>query len=487
MNKTNTIFRLSKPGIKGVQLPKCDVPKIDITSIIDNKLLRSTRPNIPEVSEPEVVRHYINLSIKNHHIDKGFYPLGSCTMKYNPKINEVIANLDNFKGIHPDQPVETCQGALQLLFELNEILKKITGMARFTLQPSAGAQGEMTGALIMKNYHKSKGEKRKYIIIPDTAHGTNPATVSSVGYKTRIVESDNRGRVNLKDLKAKLDFEVAGMMLTQPNTLGLFEDEIEKITKMIHDVGGLMYMDGANLNALIGIVRPADMGFDITHINTHKTFSTPHGGGGPGSGPIGVVEKLVPFLPIPIVDKKSDGSFYWNQDYPDSIGRLHSYYGNFGVLVRAYVYLKMMGESGLREMTKQAILNANYLKALLEDKYDIPHSDGIMHEFVISGVKQKERGIKVLDIAKALLDEGFHSPTIYFPINIQEAMMIEPTETETKKTLDRFSISMLEIDERIDTDPKSIRDAPVKTPVQRLDETLANRKPDVRWNFETTD
>ncbi len=488
MKKSNTIFELSKPGMRGVAVPDCDVPKVDISTVVDIELLRTKAPHIPEVSEPEVVRHYVNLSTKNHHIDKGFYPLGSCTMKYNPKINEVLANLEGFRGLHPDQPDETCQGALKLLYELEDIMVKITGMSRFTFQPSAGAQGELAGALVMRKYHEKRNDNdRQYILIPDTAHGTNPATVTRAGYKARVVVSNNKGRVDLQDLESKLDSDVAGMMLTQPNTLGLFEYDIERISELVHSAGGLMYMDGANLNALIGISRSADMGFDITHINTHKTFSTPHGGGGPGSGPIGVVEKLVPYLPVPMVEKQSDGSYFWNYDYPDSIGSLHSYYGNFGVLVRAFVYVKMMGESGLKEMTKQAILNARYLKVLLEDKYDIPYSEGMMHEFVISGVKQKARGIKVLDIAKALLDEGFHSPTIYFPINIPEAMMIEPTETETKETLDRFANTMLEIDERIDTDPQSLQNAPVNTPVQRLDETLANRKPDVRWNFETTD
>jgi glycine dehydrogenase subunit 2 len=333
---------------------------------------------------------------------------------------------------------------------------------------------------MMKKYHEKNGENRKYIIIPETAHGTNPASVILGGFKTRQVKSDNRGRVDIEDLKSLVDADVAGMMLTQPNTLGLFEDNIEEISSVIHGVGGLMYMDGANLNALVGLARSADMGFDITHINLHKTFSTPHGGGGPGAGPIGVVDKLVPFLPVPMIDKVDDG-YTLNFGTDNSIGRIHTFFGNFGILVRAYVYIRMLGEEGLRDMTKMAILNANYLKARLQDKYEVPFSEGTMHEFVASGIKQKERGIKVLDIAKSLLDYGYHAPTIYFPTNIPEAMMIEPTESETKATLDSFADALLEIDERISTDPNSLKDAPITTPVRRLDETKANREPNLRW------
>jgi glycine dehydrogenase subunit 2 len=401
-------------------------------------------------------------------------------MKYNPKINDVIASMPGFAGLHPDQPEETTQGALQLMYELEQMMKKITGMSRVTLQPSAGSQGEFVGILMMKKYHEKNGDNRKYIIIPETAHGTNPASVILGGFKTRQVKSDNRGRVDIEDLKSLVDADVAGMMLTQPNTLGLFEDNIEEISSVIHGVGGLMYMDGANLNALVGLARSADMGFDITHINLHKTFSTPHGGGGPGAGPIGVVDKLVPFLPVPMIDKVDDG-YTLNFGTDNSIGRIHTFFGNFGILVRAYVYIRMLGEEGLRDMTKMAILNANYLKARLQDKYEVPFSEGTMHEFVTSGIKQKERGIKVLDIAKSLLDYGYHAPTIYFPINIPEAMMIEPTESETKATLDSFADALLEIDERISTDPNSLKDAPITTPVRRLDETKANREPNLRW------
>jgi len=474
------IFDKSVKGRMGVKLPASQVPSLELSENINTALLREIPAELPEITEPEVVRHFVNLSTKNHHVDKDFYPLGSCTMKYNPKINDVIASMPGFAGLHPDQPEETTQGALQLMYELEQMMKKITGMSRVTLQPSAGSQGEFVGILMMKKYHEKNGENRKYIIIPETAHGTNPASVILGGFKTRQVKSDNRGRVDIEDLKSLVDADVAGMMLTQPNTLGLFEDNIEVISSVIHGVGGLMYMDGANLNALVGLARSADMGFDITHINLHKTFSTPHGGGGPGAGPIGVVDKLVPFLPVPMIDKVDDG-YTLNFGTDNSIGRIHTFFGNFGILVRAYVYIRMLGEEGLRDMTKMAILNANYLKARLQDKYEVPFSEGTMHEFVASGIKQKERGIKVLDIAKSLLDYGYHAPTIYFPTNIPEAMMIEPTESETKATLDSFADALLEIDERISTDPNSLKDAPITTPVRRLDETKANREPNLRW------
>ena len=474
------IFDKSVKGRMGVKLPESEVPSLELSKTISPLLLRETPAELPEITEPEVVRHFVNLSTKNHHVDKDFYPLGSCTMKYNPKINDVIASMPGFAGLHPDQPEESVQGALQLMYELEQMMKKVTGMSRVTLQPSAGSQGEFVGILMIKKYHEKNGEARKYIIIPETAHGTNPASVILGGFKTRQVKSDNRGRVDIEDLKLKVDSEVAGMMLTQPNTLGLFEDNIEEISSVIHGVGGLMYMDGANLNALVGLARSADMGFDITHINLHKTFSTPHGGGGPGAGPIGVVEKLVPFLPVPMIEKVDD-KYTLNFGTDDSIGRIHTFFGNFGILVRAYVYIRTLGDDGLKDMTKMAILNANYLKSRLEDKYDVPFSEGTLHEFVASGIKQKERGIKVLDIAKSLLDYGYHAPTIYFPINISEAMMIEPTESETKATLDSFADALLEIDEKINTDPDSLKEAPITTPVRRLDETKANREPNLRW------
>ena len=481
MSDSRVIFEKSVKGRIGVSLPESDVPEIPFTDTISPELLRDKPAELPEVSEPQVVRHYVNLSVKNHHIDRDFYPLGSCTMKYNPKINDALASLPGFANIHPDQPAETVQGALHIMYELEQMLLKISGMSDATLQLCAGAQGEFAGLLIMKKYHEKNGENRKYIIIPETAHGTNPASVVLSGFEPREIKSDKRGRVDIEDLKSKLDKEVAGMMLTQPNTLGLFEDEIIEIAKEIHQVGGLMYMDGANLNAMVGLCRPADMNFDILHINLHKTFSTPHGGGGPGSGPIAVVEKLSTFLPVPRLLKNKEGVYSWKTDYPESIGRFHSYFGNFAILVRAYVYIRMLGDKGLTAMTRNAIINANYLKHRLQYVYENPFSEGTLHEFVASGVKQKKKGVKVLDIAKALLDYGFHAPTIYFPNNVPEAMMIEPTESETKETLDRFAEVMLEINEKINTNPDTILQAPVNTPVNRLDETKANRELDLRW------
>ena len=476
------IFNKGKRGKIGFSTPKTDCPDIQMESIIDSSLLRKSVCSLPEISEPEIVRHFTNLSVKNHHIDKGFYPLGSCTMKYNPKINDIIAGMDNFKNIHPLQDPSKSQGCLEVLFNLESILNSITGMHSTTLQPSAGSQGEFAGILVMSKYHESKGNSKNNIIIPESAHGTNPASVVLGGYTPVKVGTNSRGRVDIEDLKSKVDDHTVGMMLTQPNTLGLFEDEIETISQIIHDVDGLMYMDGANLNALLGISKPFDMGFDITHINLHKTFSTPHGGGGPGAGPICVVEKLSDFLPIPRV-VKNDDKFELSYDHKNSIGRLHSFYGNFLVLVRAYSYILSMGDSGLEKMSKVAILNANYLKKQLEKKYDIPYSDGSLHEFVISAVKQKNRGVKALDIAKALLDYGYHSPTIYFPINVPEAMMIEPTESENIDTLNNFSDCMIEIDSKIDEDPESIIDSPSKTPVGRLNETKANRELDINHYF----
>lgn len=481
---TPIIFEKSIPGRVGASLPMLDVPETSLNSVFPSHLLRTSEPDLPEVPEPEVVRHYTNLSVKNHHVDRDLYPLGSCTMKYNPKINDALAGLCGFAGLHPLQSDESSHGALRIVWELEQALLRMTGMSRATLQPSAGAQGEFVGALLMSRYHEMKQQKRRYILIPETAHGTNPATVKLAGFETCVVKSDSRGRVDLEDLKTKVNDETAGMMLTQPNTLGLFEDRIQDITRIVHERDGIMYMDGANLNALVGVAKPADMGFDITHINLHKTFSTPHGGGGPGSGPIAVVEKLVPYLPAPMIEERPDSRLFWNYDIPDSIGPIHSFFGNFGILVRAWAYIKTMGESGLRGMTKNAILNANYLKARISEKYDVPYTEGTMHEFVISGEKQKKQGTRVLDIAKMLLDHGFHAPTVYFPLLIPEAMMMEPTETESMETLDRFADSLLDIDRMVKDQPELLETAPLNTPVQRLDETLANRNPDLKWEAD---
>ncbi|MFC1543366.1 aminomethyl-transferring glycine dehydrogenase subunit GcvPB [Candidatus Neomarinimicrobiota bacterium] len=475
------ILERSVPGRIGLSLPRSDVPPTEPTDVLPINLLRKAPARLPEVSEPEVVRHYINLSAKNHHVDKNLYPLGSCTMKYNPKVNDALAALPGFSGLHPEQTDADCQGALTLMYRLEQALAKITGMSRFTLQPSAGSQGELVGILIMHAFHDQQGSHRRYVIIPDSAHGTNPASVVMGGYETLKVATNHRGRVDLEDMRSKLSAEVAGMMLTQPNTLGLFEDEIATISEMVHSTGGLMYMDGANLNAIMGLSRPVDMGFDITHINLHKTFSTPHGGGGPGSGPIGVVERLVEFLPRPLVEPSADDTFRLDHDGPSSIGRMHAFHGNFAMLVRAYAYILSLGEEGLRSISRRAVLNANYLKSLLTNAFELPFGEGIMHEFVLSGSRQKKRGVKTLDLAKALLDYGFHAPTVYFPLVVPEALMIEPTESETKATLDRFSEVMQELDRFVDEDPERLLDAPSTTPIGRLDETQANRELDVRW------
>jgi glycine dehydrogenase subunit 2 len=478
------IFEKSKKGKVGFSLPDLDCPEINIKSVVNPTLLRENNLDLPEVSEPEVIRHFTNLSTKNHHIDKGFYPLGSCTMKYNPKVNDMIAGFDNLKNIHPLQNPSTAQGCLEIMYNLQRILNSITGMDSTTVQPSAGSQGEFAGILVINKYHEQKGNNKKTIIIPESAHGTNPASVVLGGYEPVKVRTDSRGRVDIDDLMEKVNEETAGMMLTQPNTLGLFEDKIEKISEIIHNVDGLMYMDGANLNALMGIVRPSDMGFDITHINLHKTFSTPHGGGGPGAGPICVVKKLSEFLPIPRIIKNKN-TFELCYNHNNSIGQLHGFYGNFLVLVRAYCYILSLGDSGLERMSKIAILNANYLKKKLQKKYDVPYSEGSMHEFVISAVKQKNRGVKALDIAKSLLDYDYHSPTIYFPINVQEAIMIEPTESESLQTLNEFADCMIEIDKNIDENPDIILNSPSCTPVGRLNETKANRELDINYYNKT--
>ena len=474
------IFHKSRLGKIGVILPKCDVPDTPLEDIFEGEEIRAVPANLPEVTEPDVVRHYTNLSSKNHHVDKDVYPLGSCTMKYNPKVNDLMAGLPGLSSIHPAQPEESVQGALAIMAGLEDQLKAITGMDRFTLQPAAGSQGELVGVLIMQAYHAKKGSQRKYILIPDTAHGTNPASVVMAGFDVIQVKSDQRGRVDLDDLREKLSTEVAGMMLTQPNTLGLFEEHISEITGLVHEAGGLMYMDGANLNALLGLVKPADMGFDIVHINLHKTFSTPHGGGGPGAGPIGVTSELAKFLPLPLVIEK-DGKYSLHRDLPDSVGRVHAFFGNFGILVRAYTYIRMLGLDGIQAISRLAILNANYLMSKLTDAYEVAFDGPCMHEFVLSASRQKERGVRALDIGKRLLDFGFHAPTIYFPLNVPEALMTEPTDSETMESLDRFAEAMLKIDEESKSDPEKVRNAPYSTPVRRLDETAANRTPDLRW------
>lgn len=474
------IFEISKKGRKAYSLPECDVP--EVSGAIDSKYLRSEDPDLPEVSELDAVRHFTRISQRNHGVDSGFYPLGSCTMKYNPKVNELVARLDGFSKIHPYQEEKTVQGALKLMYELGGMLSQITGMDEFTLQPAAGAHGELTGLMIMKSYHlKRNDEKRNKIIVPDSAHGTNPASAAVAGFDVVEIKSNDKGLVDIEALKAALGEDTAGFMLTNPNTLGLFDENILEISKLVHEAGGLMYYDGANANAILGISRPGDMGFDVVHLNLHKTFSTPHGGGGPGAGPVGVKKHLAEFLPLPVISKK-DNDYYMDYDRPYSIGKVKSAYGNFGVLVRAYTYILSMGPDGLKEVAENAVLNANYMAHKLKDKYNLPIDRECMHECVLSGDWQKEKyGVSTLDIAKRLLDFGFHPPTIYFPLIIHEALMIEPTECESKETLDEFIAAMRQIADEAENNPDLVKTAPHTTVISRLDEATAARKPILRY------
>jgi glycine dehydrogenase subunit 2 len=479
INLESLVFDYSKSGRKGYTLPKLDVgvkeydiPATELRN--DNQL--------PEVSEIDVVRHFIRLSILNHHIDKGFYPLGSCTMKYNPKINEDICRLDGFATIHPLQSEETIQGALQIMYELEKYLCIISGMDAVSLQPAAGAQGELTSIMIVRKYFQERKEARKKVLIPDSAHGTNPASVTLSGYTAVEIKSNELGLVDLASLEKALDNEVACLMLTVPNTLGLFEKEIEKISEMVHKKGALLYMDGANLNAYLGFHRPSDAGFDLVHFNLHKTFSTPHGGGGPGSGPIGVKKFLAQYLPVPVIEKKND-KYTLNFSRPHTIGKVQGFYGNFGVMVRAYVYIRMLGAEGLKEVSECAVINANYIRKALENCYNLPYKDICMHECVFSGTNLKQYGIKTLDVAKRLLDFGVHAPTVYFPLIVSEALMIEPTETESKESIDKFIEAMIQIANEAKENPQVLKDAPQKTPVRRLDEVRASRELNIRYEY----
>jgi glycine dehydrogenase subunit 2 len=457
-------------------LPRLDVPREPVADLLGGAPLRGDLP-LPEVSELQVVRHFIRLSQKNHSIDTGFYPLGSCTMKYNPKINEEVVRLPGIADTHPYQPHGQVQGALALLWRIERWLCEIGGMDRATLQPAAGAAGEFTGLLMIRAYHRSRGEtQRTTVIVPDSSHGTNPATAARCGLRTVSIESNSRGRVDLTALRAAAGGDTAAVMLTNPNTLGLFEDEIAEIAEVIHGAGGLLYMDGANMNAILGVTRPGDMGFDVMHYNLHKTMSTPHGGGGPGSGPVAVKEFLAPFLPIPVVVRDEEG-FRWDDQRPESIGKVHGYHGNFGIVARAYAYLCSQGWSGLREVSEMAVLNANYLASQLAEEYQFPFGTRCMHEFVLSASRQKALGVSALDIAKRLMDFGFYPPTIYFPLIVKEAMMVEPTETESPETLDAFAAAMRQVASETETDPAVIHSAPHRTPVGRLDETAAARNP----------
>jgi glycine dehydrogenase subunit 2 len=476
------IFEKSRPASNKMTIPPAEVGHVDITETIGEEYLRTGELPLPDVNEVEAVRHYTYLSKRAYGVDDGFYPLGSCTMKYNPKIDEWAARLPGLAGLHPYQPIETVQGALQIMYETGQWLGEITGMDEFTLQPAAGAHGEMTGVMMIKAYHNKRGDHgRTTMLVPDSAHGTNPATAHVVGYKVEEVKSDPRGLVDLEDLKSKLGPHIAGLMLTNPNTLGLFEEDILQISELVHGCGGLLYYDGANLNAIMGIARPGDMGFDVVHVNLHKTFGTPHGGGGPGSGPVGVKKHLAEFLPVPRVNRKQD-KYLLEYDYPHSIGKVKEFYGNFGVVVKAYTYMRALGGEGLKEASQHAVLNANYVKENLRDTYHIPFDRLCKHEFVATAKQQMDSShVATLDIAKSLMDYGFHPPTIYFPLIVREAMMIEPPETESRERLDEFIAAMKDIAAQAEENPDLVRSAPHHTVVRRLDEVQAARNPVVRW------
>lgn len=488
MNNTyygTLIFELSKPGRKGYSLPKNELSDYSIAQLPEN-LLRQEAPALPEVDELTVVRHYTNMSNNNFGVDTGFYPLGSCTMKYNPKINEEMAAHPQFTALHPLQNVETVQGALSAYYQLQRSLSEIAGMAEFTLNPFAGAHGELTGLMVIRRYHESRGDaKRTKIIVPDSAHGTNPASAAVCGLDVVEVKSKPDGRVDVEDLKPLLNDTIAGMMMTNPNTLGLFENNIAEIAKLVHDCGGLMYYDGANLNPMLGKCRPGDIGFDVMHINLHKTFSTPHGGGGPGSGPIGVREGLEQFLPNPRVtcEFDEDGMVDYKIEMgEESLGCISGFLGNFGVMMRALAYIVTLGSDNLKWVGPLATLNANYIKESLKDCYELPIEGVCKHEFVFDGLKDKSTGVTTLDVAKRLLDYGYHAPTIYFPLLFHQALMIEPTESESKETLDGFIAVMRKIAQEAAENPELVKTAPHSTPVHRLDDTKAALKQIVTWN-----
>jgi glycine dehydrogenase subunit 2 len=477
------IYEKSKPGRRASAIPHYDgLPAADVPE----ELRRAEPPRLPEVPEFELIRHFTELSTRNFGIDNGFYPLGSCTMKYNPRINERLVAMPGFANLHPLQDEDGAQGALELEWRLQEILVEVTGLDAVSLQPAAGSQGELTGLMLVRAYFEERGEsaQRRAVVIPDTAHGTNPASVTMAGYEVTPVKTDPRGNIDVDDLREKVDEHTAALMLTNPSTLGLFDEKIEEIAEIFHSAGALMYYDGANLNAVCGISRPGDMGFDIVHINLHKTFSQPHGGGGPGGGPIAVRDMLEPYLPVPAVIRNDDGTFGLDFDRPRSIGKVRGYTGPFGVFVRSYAYIRMYGPR-LREMSEAAVLNANYILARLRDAYDLPFDRLCMHEFVLSARNLKrEYGVSALDVAKRLMDYGFHPPTIYFPLIVPEALMIEPTETETKETLDAFCDAMLAIAREASENPALLKEAPHSRPVRRLDEVRAAKHPIVKFEFE---
>jgi glycine dehydrogenase subunit 2 len=474
---TPLIFELATNSQAGRYIRPLDVPKADLAAWF-GKEYRAEKPNIPDIDEISVLRHFTNLSTKNYHVEMGTYPLGSCTMKYNPKINEDVASLVGFAATHPLQPDETVQGNLELLYHLEELLNDVTGMDAYTFQPAAGAHGELAGLLLIKAYHEDRGDsKRKVMIIPDAAHGTNPATAAMVGYTVREVKSNEAGMVDLEALEKALGDDVAGLMLTNPNTLGIYEKNIEKITSMVHEAGGLCYYDGANINAILMHARPGDMGFDCVHLNVHKSFSTPHGGGGPGAGPVGCKAHLEPYLPRPVVRKKED-MYFLDYDRPKTFGKVRSFIGSFSVLVKTYAYILRNGADGLHQAAEGAVANSTYLRERLKEAYRIPYDTPTLHEFVMTGEWQKEKyGLNTLDIVKRLIDFGFHPPTVYFPLIVPEAMMLEPTETETWRDLDQLADAFLRIAKEAETDPDLLRNAPHDTPIARPDEVRAAKQP----------
>ncbi len=474
------LFEKSVPGRRGVTFPTASLEGFSVDAVLPKKCQRESELTLPEISENELMRHYTRLSYESYGVDTGFYPLGSCTMKYNPKIHEDVARFPGFSEIHPLQPEESVQGALGLLYGLQNMLSEIAGMARVSLQPVAGAQGEMTGMLIARAYHLAQGRQRKHVIIPDSAHGTNPASAHLAGYTIKTVKSNREGIIDLEDLKQVVNQDTAALMLTNPNTLGLFERKIGEVVQVIHDAGALVYLDGANLNALLGLTRPGDMGFDIVHFNLHKTFSTPHGGGGPGAGPVGVVSHLTPYLPSPLIEKKGE-HFFMDSNRPQSIGRVHSFYGNFGILLRAYTYIRRLGAEGLSAISRNTIINANYLKKQLEASYEIPMKRPCMHEFILSAKAFRDKGIHAWDIAKRLIDYGYYPPTVNFPLIVPESLMIEAPESEARETLDDFAKVLILIRKEIDESPEKLTQAPTTQKVGRMNEVLAARQLNVRY------
>ncbi len=475
------IFERSSPGKMGIDLPPRDIPMVSAAQVLGEDVAREEIEGFPEVSELDVIRHFTRLSTWNYGVDTGVYPLGSCTMKYNPRINEVVASLEGLATEHPYAPQALAQGCLRVLYETAACLREITGMDAVSLQPAAGAQGELTGILMVRACLADRGNPRKYILVPDSAHGTNPASVAISGYEVRNIKSNARGCVDPAEVARAMSEEVAGLMLTNPNTLGIFESEIRRIAEIVHSRGGLVYMDGANMNALVGVARPADFGVDVMHLNLHKTFSTPHGGGGPGSGPVAVKKVLEPYLPVPVVEKTEGATYRLNEDRPKSIGRVRAFYGNFGMAIRALAYILANGPDGLRQTTEDAVLNANYVRSRLKDVYELPYDQPCMHECVFSDSRQAARGVRTGDIAKRLIDYGFHPYTTAFPLIVHGALMIEPTESAGRKELDAFIDALRSIAQEVEEDPQFVLKAPYTTRVSRLDEVSAARKPVLRW------